>query len=190
MGEVLNAVRDCACVVWSPPITQDETTLQRLYYFLKPEGLLRLVSIIVCVLIIFLCIPLYEQPTLIAFLVYDQIFCGILASYHLVAILLRITGFLLRDLLYFKADFALQIIFATFNTANLIVWLVYSVNLSHAYKQSTISGVSPSGSRYDEISLTNLCFTAILILCSVYIGVLNIYVFIRKPLVLQKESNN
>eukprot|EP00800_Vazella_pourtalesii_P012367 TRINITY_DN29189_c0_g1_i1.p1 TRINITY_DN29189_c0_g1~~TRINITY_DN29189_c0_g1_i1.p1 ORF type:complete len:191 (+),score=22.10 TRINITY_DN29189_c0_g1_i1:47-619(+) len=190
MGQLLNAVRDCACIVWSPPITQDESTPQRLYYFLKPEGLLRLVSIIVCVLIIFLCIPLYEQPTLIAFLIYDQIFCGIMASYHLVAMLLRITGLLLRDLLYFKADFVLQIVFATFNTANLIVWLVYSVNLAHAYKQSTVSGVSPSGSRYDEISLTNLCFTAILILSSVYIGVLNIYVFIKKPLLLQEESNH
>ncbi|KAI6654812.1 hypothetical protein LOD99_2691 [Oopsacas minuta] len=188
--DIINAVRDCACTVWSPAPSEDESTSQRLYYFLKPEGLLRLVFIITCVLIISLCIPLYEQPSMIGFLVYAQISCALMSMYYLFSILLRVAGLLLRDLLYFKIDLLLEIVFTAFNIANIIVWLIYSVNLTHEYKQNTASGIATSGSRYDNISLTNFCFTATLIICSLYFSVLSSYVIIRKPIVLQKEYNN
>ena len=182
MQIVTNAVMDCACKVWSPPVSQEEYTAQRLYYFLKPEGLIRLIFIMVCILIMFLCIPLYEQGSMIGFLAYTQLLCFFMAAYCIVSILLRVIGYFLYNLFYFKADLVTQIVFVAFNCVNLICWIIFSVKLSILHDELIASGVAPTGSRSDEISLTNLCFTTGLILGSIYFGALDLYVIIRKPL--------
>ena len=182
MQGITNAVFDCACKVWSPPVSQEKFTTQRLYYLLKPEGLIRLIFVIICTIMIFLCIPLYEQATMLGFLVYTQLLCLLMAAYCIVSILFRVIGYFLHNLFYFKADLVTQIVFSVFNLASLICWIVFSVNLSRYHEELISSGVLVTGSRSDEISLTNLCFTTCLILCSIYFGVLDLYVIIRKPL--------
>ena len=190
MHAVTEAVRNCACRIWSPPLSQDEYTTQRLYYFLKPEGLIKLVFIIICVLIIFLCIPLYEQANMTGFLAYTQLLCFVMAAYCIVSILVRVIGFFLYKLFYFKADLVTHIVFSCFNLANLVCWIVFSVSLTRLHEEMVACRVPITGARSDEVSLTNLCFTTCLILCSLYFGLLDLYVIIRKPLAAIELDRN
>ena len=180
---MLESVKNCACAVWSPPPAEDQYTKERLCYFLKPEGIFRIIYITASILIIFLCFPLYEQPSMIGFLLYEQLFCFTLVISCFILISFRVAGLFSDKNAYFKADLVVQIVFSLLNFANLIVWLVYTVLLSRYHREAKGVGFR----RYDEIALTNLFFTIIQIVCAIYFVVLDVYVISRR-LKIQKVA--